>query len=63
VEAFENLVGDIIGRLELSAEHSIQQDQLAPRAVDFPAGGFIDGAVFVTVTAPDALVEGASPFF
>jgi hypothetical protein len=63
VEAFENLAGDIVGRLDFAAQQAIEQYQLAARAVDFPPCGLVDRAMFITVSASDTLVEGASPFF
>jgi hypothetical protein len=63
VDAIKNLGGDIIGRLQFSTEHSIKQDQLAARAVNFPSRGFVNRAVFIAVTATDALIERKLPFF
>jgi hypothetical protein len=63
METLKDLVGDIIGRFNFAAKQSIKQDQLASWAVDFPAGGFINGAMLVAVSASDALVESALPLF
>jgi hypothetical protein len=63
METLEKLIGNVLGGLYFSIEKSEKQYQLATRAVDLPAGGLIDRAVFVAVAATDALVEGTLPFF
>jgi len=63
MKTLEDLIGDIIGGFDFSAQHSIKQYQLAPRTVNFPSGGFKNRAMLVAVTATDAFIEGALPFF
>jgi len=51
------------GKVEPQCMKRDAKPQLASRAVDFPAGGFIDGAVLVAISASDAFVESALPLF